>query len=216
VPHKQEVTQDPYLGFSREFLRFMLSDGAGAVLIENQPRPGHMAVKIEWLDMQSFANELDSCMYSGAVKREDGSLQSWRTAESDPAEAAGKGYFNLFQDVNLLRDNIVPTAGRFFASVLQRRGLQPDEVDWLLPHISSMFFRQSLYEEMAKIGFDLPPEKWFMNLKYKGNTGAASIFIMLEELYRSGKLKPGHRILCAVPESARFTFACMYLTVQPA
>ena len=108
-----------------------------------------------------------------------------------------KGYFNLFQDVSLLGENIVPTAGRFFADVLHRRGLTAADVDWLLPHISSMFFQQPLYEQMARIGFDFPVAKWFTNLRYKGNTGAASIFIMLEELYRSGKLRPGHRILCA-------------------
>ncbi|MBM4087805.1 MAG: StlD/DarB family beta-ketosynthase [Planctomycetes bacterium] len=210
----ERAAQDPYLGFSREFLRFMLSDGAGAVLIESEPRAGALALKIEWVDMRSFAHELDACMYSGAVKQTDGSLRSWRMAERDPADAARKGYFNLFQDVSLLGENIVPTAGRFFADVLRRRGLTAADVDWLLPHISSMFFQQPLYEQMARIGFDFPVAKWFTNLRYKGNTGAASIFIMLEELYRSGKLRPGHRILCAVPESARFTFACMYLTVQ--
>ena len=59
----------------------------------------------------------------------------------------------------------------------------------------------------------MSPERWFTNLKYKGNTGAASIFIMLDELFKSGKLKAGQRILFMVPESARFTFACMHLTV---
>jgi 3-oxoacyl-[acyl-carrier-protein] synthase III len=67
---------------------------------------------------------------------------------------------------------------------------------------------------MAGQGFDLPFEKWFTNLMYKGNTGAASFPIMLEELDHSGKLWPGQRILCAVPESARFTFAAIHLTVQ--
>ena len=36
MPRGQEVTQDPYLGFSREFLRFMLSDGAGAYAVGGQ------------------------------------------------------------------------------------------------------------------------------------------------------------------------------------
>ena len=209
-----DVIDDPYLAFNREFLRFMLSDGAGAMLIEDRPRAEGPALRIDWLDMLSFANELDACMYTGAVKHPDGSLHGWRSEEGGPTEAVRKGYFNLAQDVNLLSENIVKMAGRFFAEVLKRHELKPENVDWLLPHISSMFFQQSLYEEMARIGFDFPPEKWFTNLKYKGNTGAASIFIMLEELHRSGKLKQGDRILCAVPESARFTYACIHLTVQ--
>jgi 3-oxoacyl-[acyl-carrier-protein] synthase III len=214
IPSAADAMENQYLGFNREFLRFMLSDGAGAVLVETEPRSGRMALRIDWLDMRSYANELDACMYSGAVKRPDGSLQSWRIAEQDPAEAFRRGTFGLFQDVNLLSANIVPTAGRFFADLRQRRRLEAEQIDWLVPHISSMFFQQPLRDEMVRSGFDIPLEKWFMNLKYKGNTGAASLFIMLDELYQSGKLKAGDRILCAVPESARFTFACMHLTVQ--
>jgi 3-oxoacyl-[acyl-carrier-protein] synthase-3 len=63
------------------------------------------------------------------------------------------------------------------------------------------------------MGFTIPPEKWFSNLESKGNTGSASILIMLEELWNSGALKPGHRLLVGVPESARFTFAYMHCTV---
>lgn len=211
---EQAVRQDPYLSFSREFLRFMLSDGAGAMLVEDRPRPGRTALRIDWMELRSYANELQACMYSGARKQPDGSLQSWRMADGDPASAFRQGYFNLCQDVNLLGEKIVPTAGRFFDDVRRRHGLEASDIRWIVPHISSMFFQEPLYQEMARSGFELPPEKWFTNLKYKGNTGAASIFIMLEELYRSGKLSPGDRILCAIPESARFTYACIHLTVE--
>jgi 3-oxoacyl-[acyl-carrier-protein] synthase III len=211
---KQVLSGDPYLAFNREFLRFMLSDGAGAVLIEDRPRPGQMPLRIDWLESRSYANELAPCMYSGALKATDGTLRSWRLAEANAAAAFQKGYFNLHQDVNLLSENIVCMAGRFFADVRQRRNLEAKAVRWLVPHISSMFFQQPLYEEMAKAGFELPPDRWFTNLKYKGNTGAASIFIMLEELHKSGKLQRGDTILCAIPESARFTYACLHLTVE--
>jgi 3-oxoacyl-[acyl-carrier-protein] synthase-3 len=153
-------------------------------------------------------------MYSGAIKEPDGSLRSWRTDDDELLAVIQKGYFNLSQDVNLLSEHIVPTAGRFLADICQRRGLESIDVDWILPHISSMFFQKPLREEMKGLGFHVPLEKWFTNLRYKGNTGAASIFIMLEELVRSGKLKKGHRVLCAIPESARFTFACLHLTVE--
>lgn len=35
-------------------------------------------------------------------------------------------------------------------------------------------------------------KKWFTNLSYVGNVGAASIFIMLDELFNSSKLKMGN------------------------
>ena len=60
---------------------------------------------------------------------------------------------------------------------------------------------------------DIPYEKWFYNLPWVGNVGSASPFLMLEEAMRIGMLKKGDRILMMVPESARFTYAYMYMTV---
>ena len=66
---------------------------------------------------------------------------------------------------------------------------------------------------MQAASFTIPQDKWFTNLHSKGNTGSASIYIMLDELFRSGQLRDGQRILCFVPESGRFTGAFMHLTV---
>jgi len=51
------------------------------------------------------------------------------------------------------------------------------------------------------------------NLTYKGNTGSASIYVMMEELFHSDKLREGDKILCYIPESGRFSIAYMLLTV---
>ena len=56
-------------------------------------------------------------------------------------------------------------------------------------------------------------DNWFMNLSNVGNIGSGSIYIMLEELAASGKLKKGDTILLSVPESARFSYSYAYLTV---
>jgi 3-oxoacyl-[acyl-carrier-protein] synthase-3 len=56
-------------------------------------------------------------------------------------------------------------------------------------------------------------ERWFLNLPKVGNVGAASAFLMLEELFNSDKLKAGEKILVMVPESARFSSTYMLLTV---
>ena len=200
------------IDFDSEFLRWMLSDGAGAMLIEDQPRSDRLSLRIDWLDVISFANELETCMYAGALKNPDGSLRTWHEAE-DPAEMWAQGYFNLSQDVTVLERNLLPVAVKqSFMRVRDKRRLEPAGVDWLLPHLSSEFFRRPICELLNGLGFAVPAEKWFTNLSRKGNTGSASIFIMLEELWSSGRLKKGDRILCAVPESARFTFAYAHLT----
>jgi 3-oxoacyl-[acyl-carrier-protein] synthase-3 len=66
---------------------------------------------------------------------------------------------------------------------------------------------------MAERGFDVPLERWFTNLSSKGNVGSAAIYLIIEEMLYSGKLKKGDRLLCLIPESARFTICYMHLTV---
>jgi len=46
-----------------------------------------------------------------------------------------------------------------------------------------------------------------------GNVASASGFLMLEELFNTGKLKKGQKILMMIPESARFSYAYVLLTV---
>ena len=44
-----------------------------------------------------------------------------------------------------------------------------------------------------------------------GNTGSASPFIMLDELFRSGRIQPGHKLLMFVPESGRFSAGFIHM-----
>jgi 3-oxoacyl-[acyl-carrier-protein] synthase-3 len=206
------VEAQPILAFDADFLRWMLSDGAGAAFVAPAPAPGRLSLRIDWIDHLSFAGELETCMYSGAVKNPDGTLKGWRDFES-VADAAAANAFLVKQDVELLNREVVRTAvDRTLARVIRKRALSAGDVDWFVPHYSSDFFRQALYDRMASIGFEIPSGRWFSNLSTCGNTGSASIFVMLEELYRSGRLRPGDRLLCMIPESGRFSMAYMMLT----
>ncbi len=73
--------------------------------------------------------------------------------------------------------------------------------------------RRRLAAGLAEVDLSIPMERWFTNLTSKGNTGAASIFIILEELFNGGHLRSGQKLLCYVPESGRFSSAFMHLTV---
>jgi 3-oxoacyl-[acyl-carrier-protein] synthase-3 len=95
--------------------------------------------------------------------------------------------------------------------VLSRRRLSARDVDWFLPHMSSEYFRPRLAEGLERAGLPIPQERWFSNLSWTGNTGSAAIYIILDELVRSGKVKPGQRLLCFVPESGRFSSGFIFL-----
>jgi 3-oxoacyl-[acyl-carrier-protein] synthase-3 len=86
-------------------------------------------------------------------------------------------------------------------------------VDYFLPHMSSEFFRDKIAGELVAMGLDIPPEKWFVNLSNIGNIGAGSIYLMVDELFRSGRLKKDEKILLMVPESSRFSYVFALLTV---
>lgn len=206
------LEENPILAFEKDFLRWMLSDGAGAMLVQNKPNDNNLSLQIEWIDTISYANELDACMYAGSEKNEDGSLKGWK--EFNPELWLDHSIFAVKQDVRLLDKYVVEKCITPLAHSLKKRSINTaSEVDYFLPHLSSMFFKQRLYDEMKMQGIEVAEEKWFTNLTKVGNVGSASIYIILEELYHSGNLKKGEKILIMVPESGRFSYAFMYLTV---
>ena len=73
-----DLGTQPYMALEKDFLRFMLSDGASAVLLQDNPGNGK-ALKVEWVEMTSFANELPTCMFMGAESEENGDLRSWKS-----------------------------------------------------------------------------------------------------------------------------------------
>ena len=197
------------LPFDTEFLRWMLSDGAGACLVGDRPAATGISLKIEWIELISHANTYPTCMYAGVDAPDR--LGSWMDYPSQ-AEAVREGALDLRQNIRLL-DTIVRLGVEGWLQLIEANRIRPEEIDWLLCHYSSHFFRSQIVELLDKANCAIPEEKWFTNLYTRGNTGCASIYLMLEELFHSGKLQPGQKIFCFVPESGRFTTAYMLLEV---
>ncbi|MGO2479166.1 MAG: beta-ketoacyl-ACP synthase III [Pseudoalteromonas sp.] len=210
--HKVEMlNQKPEIAFEKDFLRWMLSDGAGAALLSNKANDTGLSLRIDWIDITSYADQLEACMYAGAEKI-DGELKSWTRYDSQTREQ--QSILSVKQDVKLLNENIVKyTVEDALSKITKKRDITPSDYDFFLPHYSSGYFRERLFEGLSNIDFEIPFERWFTNLTEKGNTGSASIFIMLDELFKSGKLTDGQKLLCYVPESGRFSSAFMQLTV---
>ena len=209
----EELEKQPMVVFEADFLRWMLSDGAGAAYLSNKANGDRLSLRIDWIDLVSFAGDMETCMYAGAEKREDGSLRGWREQYA-PGEALGENSFLIKQDVKLLNQHVIKTAvDRTLPRLIEKYGLRSEDFDWFLPHYSSHYFRDTLYTHMEGINFGIPYERWFTNLTTKGNTGSASIYIIIEELLASGRLKKGQKLLCFIPESGRFSMCYMALTV---
>lgn len=189
------------LGMEADFLRFTLSDGAGALVIEGEPPKDRPCLRIEWIDLTSLAGSFDPCMWAGAPAEVRADMkQAW--SHAGPAASHANGAIALLQDFTLLKTIIRAWVGVYLEKVDSGR-IVPDRVDWLLFHYSARSLRQEIVDILQSTKAMIPEEKWFTTLPDTGNIGAASIFVMLDALLKSGKVTPGQRILCVVPEGGR-------------
>ena len=197
--------------FDAEFLRYMLSDGAGAVVIEDGPRSDGLSLRIDWSHLVSHAHRFPVCMYAGSATPDTVEAGATWQDQPTPADAHAAGMLNLRQDTAIL-GNIVALGVEEYIGLVREGRIVPQEIDHLLVHYSSEYFRSDIIRLMSEAGLMIPEDRWFTNLRTKGNTGAASIYIMLEEAFNSGRFSPGDRILLMVPESGRFSVSFVHLT----
>jgi 3-oxoacyl-[acyl-carrier-protein] synthase-3 len=174
--------------FMSVFLRFMLSDGAGAFLLEGQPAGRGFSLKVNWTYSRSFANEAPLCM----------------ELQSDPVL--------LRQDIKILGQYMAPLSKKAVEGALCEHDETLDCYTMVLPHMSSYYFERSVKKIMAELSPTREVPYW-TNLRTAGNTGAASIFIMLDEYLKTQPVVPGDRILLFVPESGQFNYVLVSLTV---
>jgi 3-oxoacyl-[acyl-carrier-protein] synthase-3 len=214
-PPRDRKAKGSYRDFDADFLRWMLSDGAGAAVLEHAPRPEGLSLRVDWVELTSHANELPTCMWVGlADKNEPAAGNSWLDYTTI-AMADHEGIMKLRQDTRLL-PNIVRLGVEEWVRLVKRERVRPEEVEHVLVHYSSDFFRGEMLKQLTESKVSPPEENFWSNLETRGNTGAASIWIMLEEAYRTGKFKKGDRVVLMVPESGRFSVAFAHLTVVDA
>lgn len=175
--------------FMSVFLRFMLSDGAGAFLLESEPRSEGLSLRVDWTHSMSFANEAPLCM---KLDNSNGLLT---------------------QDINILTRYFYKLAAQFVGAAVERHGDYLDTYKMVLPHMSSFFFRRKMERTMQEYSRDAErPVPYWTNLATAGNTGAASIYLMLDHYLRAHQVTAGDRILLFIPESGQFNFVFVSLT----
>ncbi len=201
----------PIIAHEKDFLRWMLSDGAAALLLQDHKADSGLSLKVEWVELISYANIRETCMYIGGEKNKEGDLVGWTSFPQE--EWLKQSLFSLKQDTRILGANIIELGGEFLAECVHKHHVAPEQVDWLLPHVSSMYFKDQISDKMKRIGWEIPQDRWFINLPHIGNVASVSALAMVDELYHSGQLQKGQHLLLMIPESARFTYAYAYLTV---
>ena len=174
--------------FMSVFLRFMLSDGAGAFLIEPQPREGSLSLKVDWTYSRSFAHEAPLCMHIDS------------------------NTMILSQNIKILAQYMAPLSKKAVEGALCAHEERLEDYTMVLPHMSSYYFERSVKKIMAELSPKREVPYW-TNLRTAGNTGAASIYIMLDEYLKTKPVASGDRLLLFVPESGQFNYVLVSLTV---
>lgn len=173
--------------FMSVFLRSMLSDGAGAFLVQDRPTGTGPAFEIVWTHSRSFAHETPLCM---KLDNRSGLLS---------------------QDVDVLTRFLGPCVEKVAAEAMERHGERLGDYTVVLPHLSSYYFRRQMFAAFKSLAPGKRRIEHWTNLATKGNTGAASIYIMLDEYARTHELNDGDRLLLFIPESGQFNFVLVSL-----
>ncbi len=197
------------LDFDAHFLRWMLSDGAGAMLFTRRPTQA-LRLKLKWVHQQSFAGDYPVCMQLGLHTDKKTSFLDY--ASTSEAEQAGA--MAIRQDIRLL-PHLFDVSIHEYVKLVKDGWVHSDEIDHFLCHYSSDRFIPVVEDLLSKAGLSIPRHKWFSNLSSRGNTGSASIYIMLAEFMQTHKhmLKAGEKIFCFIPESGQISAAYMLFEV---
>jgi 3-oxoacyl-[acyl-carrier-protein] synthase-3 len=171
------------------FLRSMLSDGAGAFLLEDRQPESGLSFQVNWTYSRSFAHIAPLCM-----KLENRTLL-------------------LSQDVEILSEHLKPCTRKVVEEAFRTHDDDLSSYRCVLPHLSSFFFKRYLLSVLKEFchGNSVP---YWTNLETAGNTGAASIYLMLDEYARSHPPADGDKLILFIPESGQFNFALVSLTAR--
>lgn len=211
IAHRKLIEEKPYIAFEKDFLRFMLSDGASAMYLSGNIE-SESSLRIEWIKTYSYANIQPACMYMWAEKEDNGNLLGWKTFAVN--EMSERSVWSLKQDVRQLNKYAMLHFVDAVESSFKETKTKYEDITYVIPHVSSMYFYDLLVKEFNKRKINLPTEKWFTNLTTVGNIGSASPFVALEEFVLTRQPQKGDTILLIVPESGRFSCGTALLTVM--
>ncbi|MDH5823157.1 3-oxoacyl-[acyl-carrier-protein] synthase III C-terminal domain-containing protein [Luteimonas sp. RD2P54] len=196
--------------FDAHFLRWMLSDGAGAWRLSRRRPASGLALRLRHLHLKSFSGELPLCMQAGLSPegRHWGDYPSF-------SEADAAGAMLLRQDIRLL-PQLFDVATHEYVKLAEAGAIDPAAVDHFLCHYSSQRFAPVVRQCLELAQLEIPESRWYSNLAVRGNLGSASIFTMLDDFLRERQPQAGETVLLFVPESGRFTVAFALLEVVDA
>ena len=149
----------------------LFGDGAGAVIVKASDEPGIIATHLG-ADGQ----------YKELLYYPVGASKDLHKAGTDEAGITMRG--------NEVFKVAVKTLGTVATAVLEKAGIDKDELDWLIPHQANIRIIQATAKRLG-----VPMEKVILTVQDHGNTSAASVPMALDVGVRDGRVQPGQLVL---------------------
>lgn len=154
--------------FDAHFLRWMLSDGAGACLLGREPSGPAPPLRLKWVHTRSFGGDYPLCMQLGhADSHAPRSYLDYDSLAEAEAEAEADGAFLLRQDIRLL-PNLFEVGIHEYARLAHAGVFDPGAVDHFLWHYSSEKSSGVVAQLMRNADLAIPRNRWFSNLHRRG------------------------------------------------
>ena len=150
----------------------LFGDGAGAIVLRGEEGEGTSA------DRGVLANALHS----------DGRQHDILYVDGGPSSTRTTGYLRM-EGREVFKHAVVNMAA-VVGEVLDQAGLQPKDIDWLVPHQAN---KRIIDSTGRKLG--LAPERVVVTVDRHANTSAASIPLALDTAVKDGRIKRGDLLL---------------------
>ncbi|MBS1186752.1 MAG: fabH [Burkholderiaceae bacterium] len=148
----------------------LFGDGSGAVLVSASNEPGILATKMHADGHQNEILHMDARLSCGVME--------------------GSGF--MYMDGQAVFKQAVTVLDQVGHEVMEMAGVQPTDIDWLIPHQANVRIMQSAAKRLK-----IPAERVVITVDWTGNTSAATIPIALDTAMRDGRIKSGQNILMA-------------------
>ena len=149
----------------------LFGDGAGAVIVKASDEPGIIATLLG-ADGQ----------YKELLYYPVGASKELHKAGTDEAGITMRG--------NEVFKVAVKTLGNVATEILEKAGIDKEELDWLIPHQANLRIIQATAKRLK-----LPMEKVILTVQDHGNTSAASVPMALDVSVRDGRVQRGQLVL---------------------
>ncbi len=171
-------------------LRWIVSDGAGALALERSQHGSELRV---WLE-------------SAGVDKRPGMELLFGAACPDFVSGHSRGAQHVVQESRyVLREGFV-LAVTAFERMLKSLGTTAEAIDHFIPSVSAVEVAERLQAALQE-RYGLRPEAWRMNLTRVGYLGGVTLFSVLDEMVRQGDIKSGDLVCSVAEESSKWMCA---------